>query len=444
LLRRNKTRFVMPSVAADTIFALSSGLPPSGIAVLRVSGPHAAESLEALAGGLPPTRLATRRTLFNEAGDPVDDAIVLWFPAPHSATGEAVAEFHVHGGRAIIAALVAALSAVPGLRPAEPGEFTRRAYENGKIDLVAAEALDDLIHAQTEQQRRLAFQQFGGLLGAQARDWRARIIAASALVEAGIDFSDESDVAHGTLTAAKEEALQLRGQIATALARSGRSERLREGLTVAIAGPPNAGKSTLLNCIAGRDVAIVSPYPGTTRDALEVQLDLGGYPVTLIDTAGLRETDDVVEQEGIRRALARAAEADLVLWLAEGNMDAGPPQDVAATELWIVRTKADQGATTGARALSGRTGQGVPELLSELEAFAQRQFPQDSALVTRERHRLALNAVVAALDRAAACIEAELLAEELRLAAFELGRLLGRIDVEDVLGDIFSRFCIGK
>jgi tRNA modification GTPase len=435
----------MPAATVDTIFALSSGLPPSGIAILRVSGPHAADALVALAGELPPARFATRRILRNAAGEPVDDAIVLWFPAPHSATGEHVVEFHVHGGRAIIAALVAALAALPWFRPAEPGEFTRRAYENGKIDLVAAEALDDLIHAQTEQQRRHAFQQFGGLLGDQARDWRARIIAASGLVEAGIDFSDESDVADDTLAAAKGAAQQLRAQIAAALARSGRSERLREGLTVAIAGPPNAGKSTLLNCIAGRDVAIVSPYPGTTRDALEVQLDLGGYPVTLIDTAGLRDTADVVEREGIRRALARASQADLVLWLAEDDTGAMAPPNIAAAELWIVRTKADQAPMNGAaRALSALTGQGVPDLLAELEAFARRQFPRDSTLVTRERHRIALNAVVAALDRAAACIEAELFAEELRLAASELGRLLGRIDVEDVLGDIFSRFCIGK
>ena len=237
---------------------------------------------------------------------------MLWFPAPHSATGESVAEFHIHGGRAVIAALVATLAGLPGLRPAEPGEFTQRAFENGKLDLTEAEGLDDLIHADTEQQRRQALRQLGGLLGDRARDWRQRIIDASALIEAGIDFSDEGDMAGASMESALIQVTALRGEINLVLQDSALSERLRDGLTVVIAGPPNVGKSTLLNHFARREVAIVSPHAGTTRDVLEVYLNLNGYPVTLIDTAGLREAIDPVEQEGMRRTRERASAADLV------------------------------------------------------------------------------------------------------------------------------------
>ena len=243
--------------------------------------------------------------------------MVLWFPGPASATGEDVAEFHVHGGRAVLAALFAALSAFENVRAAEPGEFTRRAFENGKLDLTEAEGLDDLVHADTDRQRRQALRQLQGLLGDKARDWRAEIIGASALIEAGIDFSDEGDVPLELIAPARAKIKKLLGEIEEVLAAQGRSERLREGLVVAIAGPPNVGKSTLMNALARREVAIVSPHAGTTRDVIEVQLDLDGYPVTVIDTAGIRETDDPVEQEGVRRARARAAEADLVLWLVD-------------------------------------------------------------------------------------------------------------------------------
>ncbi len=301
----------------QTIFALSSGRAPSAIAIVRVSGPQAGRVLAALAGKLPAPRLATRALLHGPGQRPIDDAVVLWFPNPTSATGEDVAEFHVHGGRAVLAALFAALSSFEDVRAAEPGEFTRRAFENGKLDLTEAEGLDDLIHADTDRQRRQALRQLQGLLGDKARDWRAQIIEASALIEAGIDFSDEGDVPAELIAPALAKIKALLAQIEEVLAAQGQSERLRDGLVVAIAGPPNVGKSTLINLLARRDVAIVSPHAGTTRDIIEVQLDLDGYPVTVIDTAGIRETDDPVEQEGVRRARARAGEADLVLWLAD-------------------------------------------------------------------------------------------------------------------------------
>src|SRR6185437_8452763 len=290
----------------QTIFALATGRLPSPIAIVRVSGSEAGAVLEVLAGRRPPPRAATRVLLHNAARHPIDDAVVLWFPGPASATGEDVAEFHVHGGRAVLASLFASLSAMKNLRAAEPGEFTRRAFENGKLDLTEAEGLNDLIHADTDRQRRQALRQLKGLLGDRARDWRAEIVEASALIEAGIDFSDEGDVPAELIAPALTRIKALLKDITNVLAAQGKAERLREGLVVAIAGPPNVGKSTLMNQLARREVAIVSPHAGTTRDIIEVQLDLDGYPVTIIDTAGIRETDDPVEQEGVRRARARA------------------------------------------------------------------------------------------------------------------------------------------
>src|SRR5467141_3047523 len=323
----------------QTIFALSSGRPPSAISIARVSGPQAATVLNALAGEIPVPRMATRALLRDGNRQPIDDALILWFPGPASATGEDVAEFHVHGGRAVLAALFAALSDFDHVRAAEPGEFTRRAFENGKLDLTEAEGLDDLIHADTDRQRRHALRQLNGLLGDRARDWRAQIIEASALIEAGIDFSDEGDVPAELIAPAVAKIKALLAEIQEVLAAQGKSERLREGLIVAIAGPPNVGKSTLMNQLARREVAIVSPHAGTTRDIIEVQLDLDGYPVTVIDTAGIRDTDDPVEREGVRRARARAAEADLVLWLVdathEKNLDEGD------APVWVVRNKID-------------------------------------------------------------------------------------------------------
>ncbi|MHC4040876.1 tRNA uridine-5-carboxymethylaminomethyl(34) synthesis GTPase MnmE [Bradyrhizobium sp. 23AC] len=444
----------------QTIFALSSGRAPSAIAVVRVSGPQAGLALTTLAGKLPAPRQASRRLLRDGLGQPIDDAVVLWFPGPASATGEDVAEFHVHGGRAVLATLFAVISVIPNTRAAEPGEFTRRAFENGKLDLTEAEGLDDLIHADTDRQRRQALRQLRGLLGDRARDWRERIIEASALIEAGIDFSDEGDVPAELRAPAVKAIKALHDEITKVLAAQGHSERLREGLVVAIAGEPNVGKSTLMNQLARREVAIVSPHAGTTRDVIEVQLDLDGYPVTVIDTAGIRETDDPVEQEGVRRARARAEDADLVLWLVEGEQDVDPSAmrsswtsgegGRSGGPVWIVRNKIDlsEGVVPPREfGISASRGNGVPELVDALVKFASEFFgTTEGALVTRARQRDLLVRTSESLRRSLDLVEdgEELAAEELRAAAYALGRLLGRVDVEDVLGAIFQKFCIGK
>ncbi|WP_334365776.1 tRNA uridine-5-carboxymethylaminomethyl(34) synthesis GTPase MnmE [Bradyrhizobium sp. AZCC 1578] len=438
----------------QTIFALSSGRPPSAIALVRVSGPQAGKLVTALAGKLPSPRMATRALLHDVGQRPIDDAVVLWFPGPASATGEDVAEFHVHGGRAVLDALFAALSAFENVRPAEPGEFTRRGFENGKLDLTEAEGLDDLIHADTDRQRRQALRQLKGLLGDRARDWRARIIEASALIEAGIDFSDEGDVPAELIAPALAKVEVLLAEIEEVLAEQGRSERLRDGLVVAIAGPPNVGKSTLMNQLARREVAIVSPHAGTTRDVIEVQLDLDGYPVTVIDTAGIRETDDPVEQEGVRRARARATDADLVLWLSD-SPGATIDHDWDAP-VWSVRNKIDleqigrplaDASGQGGFQISASRGDGLPELIAALVGFTQNYFGgSEGGLIGRTRQRLLLQETAASLRR---CVQVvgrgeELAAEELRMAAHSLGRLLGRVDVEDILDVIFREFCVGK
>jgi tRNA modification GTPase len=434
----------------QTIFALSSGRPPSAISMVRLSGPQAGPALIALAGKVPVPRMAARVLLRDRSGQPIDDAVVLWFPGPASATGEDVAEFHVHGGRAVLATLFTALSAFENVRAAEPGEFTRRAFENGKLDLTEAEALDDLIHADTDRQRRQALRQLQGMLGARARHWRAQIIDASALIAAGIDFSDEGDVSAELVAPALAKVKALHDEIQEVLAAQGQSERLREGLVVAIAGAPNVGKSTLINQLARREVAIVSPHAGTTRDVIEVQLDLDGYPVTVIDTAGIRETDDPVEQEGVRRARARAAEADLVLWLVEG--DSAGAAVGAAVPVWTVRTKIDlepRPPDVGEFdfRISASRGDGVKELITALIGFAQDYFGSgEGGLIGRERHRELLHETADLLRRSIDAIDKgeEFVAEDLRAAADCLGRLLGRVDVEDILDKIFRDFCIGK
>jgi tRNA modification GTPase len=447
----------------QTIFALSSGRAPSAIAVVRVSGREAGAALTLLAGKIPGPRRAARALLRDANRQPIDDAIVLWFPAPSSATGEDVAEFHIHGGQAVLAALFASLSAIENLRAAEPGEFTRRAFENGKLDLTEAEGLDDLIHADTDRQRRQALRQLKGLLGDRVRDWRAQIIEASALIEAGIDFSDEGDVPTELIAPALAKIETLLGEIQKVLAGQGRSERLREGLLIAIAGPPNVGKSTLMNQLARRDVAIVSPHAGTTRDIIEVALDLDGYPVTVIDTAGVRETKDPVELEGVRRARVRAAEADLVLWLSDAEHDKTIVGEGPAP-IWLVRNKIDldqvgSGTATQSRggkgqglgeptfAISASRGDGIPELISGLVGFAQEFFgATESGFISRIRQRELLQQTAASLQRCVAVIGQgeELAAEDLRAAAYSLGRLLGRVDVEDILDAVFREFCIGK
>jgi tRNA modification GTPase len=451
----------------DTIFALSSGRPPAAIAVVRISGPRARVALEKMTGRVPePRRAALARVRDPATGEVIDEGLALWFPGPRSETGEDMAELQVHGGRAVIAAVLAALARLEGFRHAEAGEFTRRAFENGRMDLTAVEGLADLVAAETEAQRRQAYQHLKGLLGDRAESWRQRLIEALALVEAGIDFSDEDDVPKDMMARALELIRPLADEIGRAGA--GQGERLREGLRVAIAGPPNAGKSTLFNRLARREAAIVSPFPGTTRDVLEVHLDLGGYPVTVLDTAGIRETSDPVEQEGVRRASAQAASADLVLWLVDAA--ATDPQTVpklvhsvampAGSVLWLVINKIDLVGEDQLRRvesgfareltvhlLSSATGSGIDELVNALARFAECTFTPEPALVARERQRAHLAEAVLALrgsQGAAQDGREEIMAEQLRLATRALGKLLGRVDVEDILDVIFRDFCIGK
>jgi tRNA modification GTPase len=562
----------MSDAARETIYALSSGRPPAAIAVVRISGPRAGDALKALTGRIPEQRKAALARVRGLNGEIIDQALAFWFPGPQSETGEDVAELQLHGSRAVIAAVMAALSQVEGLRPAEAGEFTRRAFENGKLDLTSVEGLADLVMAETEGQRRQAFRQMTGALRERSENWRTRLVQALALVEARIDFSDEADVPQDLVTPALQIARSLESDIASVLADGSRGERLREGFVVAIAGPPNAGKSTLLNRIAKREAAIVSPYAGTTRDVIEVHLDLEGVPVTFLDTAGIRETDDPVEREGVRRARERAASADLVLWIVEAGetsrlgedgswpdvaRDAGrssgdvgdiagetsrPGEDVISpdvernasrgniahspgagagmssrplegretttavsssavrglskqngrTPVWLIRNKIDlhprviqrNERTVQSKGkseprvrvneplknvvnkrpterneieftfnesefnISAKTGNGFDVLLNALAREAEKFLAgAESALVTRERHRRALQDALGALRRALApdlSRREDLLAEELRLAARALGRLTGRVGVDDVLDVIFRDFCIGK
>jgi len=448
----------------STIFALSSGRPPVAIAVVRVSGSKAAVALEKLVGRLPePRQAALVRVRDPASGEAIDEALALWFPGLHSETGEDVAELQLHGGHAVIAGVLDALGTIDGCRLAEPGEFTRRAFENGRLDLTAVEGLADLIAAETPAQRRQAFRQLKGLIGDRAEAWRRRLTQALALVEARIDFSDEADVPEDLLGPALRAARQLRDEIAGVLADGRRGERLRDGLVVAIAGPPNAGKSTLLNRLARREAAIVSPDAGTTRDIIEVHLDLDGFPVTLLDTAGIRESDQPIEQEGVRRALERAAMADLVLWVTDGSA-AGPAADstlktLKSSAIWLIRNKIDLSSASifqrtneaeFSYLISAATGEGLEAVVAGVAEFARGYFSAvESGIVTRARHRRALEETVAALDRAmdeaTDCgARLELIAEELRAAATMLGRLTGRVDVEDILDVIFRDFCIGK
>ena len=449
----------------DTIFALSSGPPPAAVAVIRISGPSARFGLETLIRRLPEPRRASLAKLRDpETGDVLDEGLALWFPGPRSETGEDMVELHLHGGRAVISATLAALSRLDGFRPAGPGEFTRRALENGCIDLTAVEGLADLIFAETEAQRGQAMRQLQGALGERVEAWRKRLIDSMAMVEARIDFSDEADVPEDLLGTALATARSLREEILRALADDRRGERLRDGLVIAIAGPPNAGKSSLLNRIARREAAIVSPYPGTTRDVIEVHLDLDGYPATVLDTAGIREPEDPVEQEGVRRALARARAADLVLWVVDTTAATAdsepPPEGDAATTVWLLRNKIDllgTGAKVGADsdrarrrtfAVSAQTGAGIDALVAALAEHAGQVFVSgEPSIVTRERHRAALTETVEALGRAieqGSGGQEDLVAEELRVAARRLGRITGRVDVEDILDVIFRDFCIGK
>jgi tRNA modification GTPase len=408
--------------------------------VVRVSGPQAIEAIDKISGLRLEPRVATLAALRDPADDSlIDRGLILSFPAPASFTGEDVAEFHVHGGLAVVETLLRALGAIEGLRLAEPGEFSRRAFDNGKLDLTQAEGLSDLIAAQTDAQRRLALAQAGGALRDKAEGWRAAIVHLLAQVEADIDFSDQGDVDAGFDAAAVEA---LRASVARALAGAAVGERIRDGLTVAVVGEPNVGKSSLVNALARRDVAIVSEVAGTTRDAIEVALDLAGVAVTLIDTAGLRDTADPVEAEGIRRARARAAAAELVLHVAEAP-PAQPLGQVVVNK--VDRSRIAAGFRDGVLHVSVKTGDGLDDLERWLADWATTATRTDEPpIVARERQREALAAALAHLTEALQETDTVLRAEALRLAARALGRVTGRVDVEEVLGEIFGRFCIGK
>ena len=427
----------------STIFAVASGAGRAAITVLRISGPDSAGILDCLCQRRPAPRVAVVRTLRNRAGDVLDRALVLWFPAPGSYTGEDSAELHLHGGRAVLAAVAEALVET-GARPAEAGEFTRRAFLNGRLDLLQAEAIADLVDAETDAQRRQALRQMEGALGALYQDWTERLTRLLAAQEALIDFPDEGLPA-GAEAAMAADVASLRGEIVAHLDDSRRGERLREGLVFAITGPPNVGKSTLINALAQREVAIVAPSPGTTRDVLEVRLDIGGVPVTLLDTAGLRETRDPVEAEGVRRARARAAQADLVIELMDATSPA--PTPAAGAGALRIATKIDlapmpSGIEIGVAAPSGVGMGGLRDRLAK----AARRLTDGSGPppLTRARHRAAL---IDAAARLAAAIDSplpELRGEDLRLALRAIGRVTGQVGVEDILDSVFRQFCIGK
>lgn len=440
----------------DTIFALASGSGRAGVAVLRVSGPASRICLNSLTGrSLPPVRRAVVRDLFALNGEMIDRALVLWFAGPESFTGEDVVEFHVHGGRAVVEAVVTALGGFPGVRMAEPGEFTRRAVLNGKLDLTQAEAIADLTSAETEAQRLQALRQYDGALSILYDGWRSELSKALAWVEAAIDFSDD-ELPEEVVAEAQRMSGDVAAEIIQHLADARRGELVRDGFYVAVVGPPNAGKSSLVNALAGRDVAIVSETAGTTRDIIEVRLNLGGYAVVVADTAGLRESSDAIESEGVRRALARAETADLVLLLRDGS-DPDKPlvwnnknDNNAVITVW---NKADLPGFAGASrdgqedlVLSLKTGEGLEALIAALTEAARSQLQDQSEapVLTRARHREALMEALASLERAGEAKALELFAEDLRLAVRSIGRITGRVDVEDLLDVIFRDFCIGK
>jgi tRNA modification GTPase len=442
-------------MSADTIFALASGSAHAAIAVMRLSGPAAGPAVAALCrGSLPAPRHASLRRLRDPSGVVLDHALVLWLPGPGTYSGEDCSELHLHGGKAVIDAVAAALTEA-GLRPAEPGEFTRRAFLNGRMDLVEAEAVHDLIAAETEAQRRQALRQLEGALGALYQDWADRLRGILAYQEALIDFPDEDlppEVEEQLLATLRAVHAEIRSHLSDA----GRGEKLREGLFFAITGAPNVGKSTLINALAERDVAIVSDRPGTTRDALEARVVLGGVPVTLVDTAGLRETTDSVEAEGVRRAIARAGDADLVMTVVEAGSprpaqapDASTPEvrPVGATASLLIANKADLGlpGPEDAVRVSAKTGMGMDELRARLSEVARRMTESSGPPpLTRSRHRAALLAAAEHLDAAEQADLPELRGEDLRLAMRALGRITGHVGVEDILDTVFSRFCIGK
>ena len=427
----------------DTIVALSSGAPPSGVAIIRLSGPRTSAILARCAGPLPEPRHLALRAIAIE-GEIIDTGLIAWMPAPHSFTGEDTAELQVHGSAAVVRALLRGIAAMDGVRLAEAGAFTRRAFLNGKLDLTEVEGLGDLIEAETETQRRQAVARMSGGISHKVSAWRETLLDARAEIEARLDFSDEGDVATALPAGFVENIERLSSELRDAVESVGRGRIVREGLRVALAGPPNVGKSSLLNALSQSDLAIVSDEPGTTRDVREVSLDLGGRLVVLVDMAGLRAASSKAEAEGVRRAEAEIGNADLVLWLASPDTDPLAPPE--REPLWTVGTKADIGPVKAQHILSVQSGTGVRELLTKLEAFAAEAGGSGApALVSRERDLVALSAAQAALDQFLSDgATDEIAAEHLRQASLALERLVGRIDTEQVLDRLFASFCIGK
>lgn len=426
-------------MSPDTIFAPSSGAPPAAIGVIRISGPHAGTALLALAGRLPEPRRASLATLRDGAGEPLDSALVLWFPGPDTATGEDLAELHCHGGRAVITAVEGALAALPGLRRAEAGEFTRRAFANGRLDLAEAEGLADLLSAETELQRAAALGAMRGALSRQVEAWRAQVLVLSAQLEAVLDFSDEED-ASDLPQGFTWNIASLEQELCEWLTRP-RSERLGEGFRVVLAGPPNAGKSTLFNALVESEAAITSPIAGTTRDLIERSVAIGGVPFTFVDTAGLRdEGSDAIEAIGIDRARGELARADVVLWLG--------PEGEGPEGAWEIAAQSDRtdfvGKASARHTISATTGEGVGTLKSALVELARDTLPKPGEAVLNARQHERLTEAKTALAAAQLLTDPLLLAEELRRARLAFDRLIGRATTEDMLDALFGRFCIGK
>ena len=429
----------------DTIFAPASGSGKAAIAIVRISGPKTRFVLETISGSLPKPRQATLRVL-NGPDGAIDRALIVWFPAPHSFTGEDCAEFHLHGSMAIVRALLACLALFDDCRLARPGEFARRAFEHGKMDLSAVEGLADLIDSETERQRKQALRQMEGGLSLRVAEWRQSLLSAMALVESDIDFSDEGDIEPETARHARRFIQHLITDIEQVLATARQGQRLRDGIVVVVAGPPNAGKSTLVNALAYRDIAIVSAIAGTTRDLIEVPLDLDGLPVTLIDMAGLRDSSDEIERQGIARARQRVSQSDLGLWLMPPGFDDQHP----ARPDWIrIRTKSDLGVHEhDGLAISVLTGDGMERLREVLRQEIGQRLGSGDALITRERQNQALTRAMQALSQALKGLkqdgDTELIAEDLRLAARHFGEIIGVVGVEAMLDTLFAQFCIGK
>lgn len=424
----------------DTIFALSSGAPPAGIAVIRISGPQSSSALQALAGRVPPPRRASRAWLKDTDGTALDDGLILFFPGPATATGEDLAELHLHGGRAVVQAVEQALGTLPGLRRAQPGEFTRRAFANGRIDLAEAEGLADLLSAETELQRRMALANAGGVLSRKVEAWRERLLVLSAGVEALLDFDDEDDVDSAAAARLASELYGLGDDLRAALAAPA-AEPMREGFRVALAGPPNAGKSTLFNTLLESEAAIVAPQAGTTRDVLLRPVAIGGVPFSLVDMAGLRDrTDDAIETAGIVRAVDEIARADLVLWLG--------PEGQGPDGAWEIAAQIDRpdhpGKTNARHRISALTGAGMDELRRDLVDHARGLLPKPGDLALNRRQRDLLTLAMRDLEVASTQTDLLMLAEHLRQTRVAFDALLGRTSTEDVLDALFGRFCIGK